>query len=473
LTIRVGGPSTFYEKAHYISGFAQDKWRLNRSLTISLGARYDVEVIPIPETDDPLVEKYPKDTNNIAPRFGVTYDLDGGKSVIRAGAGRFFDKTHFEVIGNLYTGTPFTSSFVTNFPISGADPGPATGQRPTDPLLVNGPTLNRALVESQFASGARLRNTGATWDNPERRTPYTDEVTVGFERQLFADVAVSADYVHSQGRDMLMQLQLNPQLRSSTTVRGSTLQRIGSSTLTSALAELQAKYAGFVPFSAGVSQFLNVGQLDYNAVMLQLKKRFSHNYSTQLSYTYGSSHGNTSGNGAPGSNYQVRDDLHLELNEGPTDFDIRHNFTLSGTALVPKTHGLNVSWVARALSGTPFTLFDGNVDPDLNGVLAEPLPAGNYSGSGTNAYTLKNYKAQRNGARGPGFFGLDTGLGYAIHLTGRRQLQLRADVFNLTNRTNFGNPGRDQSSTTSFLILTGYNSSYTPRKVQLGARIEF
>jgi hypothetical protein len=473
LTIRVGGPSTFYEKAHYISGFAQDKWRFSRNLTLSLGARYDVEVIPIPETDDPLVEKYPKDTNNIAPRFGVTYDLDGGKSVIRAGAGRFFDKTHFEVIGGLYTGTPFTTSFVTNFPVSGADPGPATGQLPTDPLLVNGPTLDRALVESKFPPGARLRNTGATWDNPDRRTPYTDELTVGFERQLFPDVAVSADYVHSQGRDMLMQLQLNPQLRSSTTVKGSTLQRIGSTTLTQATAELQSIYPGFVPFSAGVTQFLNVGRLDYNAVMLQLKKRFSHNYSTQVSYTYGNSHGNTSGNGAPVSNYQVRDDLHLELNEGPTDFDIHHNFTLSGTALVPKTHGLNVSWVARALSGTPFTLIDGNVDPDLNGILAEPLPAGTYSGSGTNSYTVDNYKAQRNGARGPGFFGLDTGLGYAIHLSGRRQLQVRADIFNVTNRTNFGNPGRDQSSTTSFLILNGYNSSYTPRKVQVGARIEF
>ena len=473
LSIRVGGPSTFYEKAHYVAGFAQDKWRFTHNLTISLGARYDVEIIPIPETDDPLVTKYPKDTNNIAPRLGVTYDLDGGKSVIRAGAGRFFDKTHFEVIGGLYTGTPFTSSFVQNFPINGPDLGPRNGTLPTDTMLVNGPTLNRALIDQQFPPGSRLRNSGATWDNPERRTPYTDEVTAGFERQLFADVAVSADYVHSQGRDMLMARQLNPQLRSSPTVAASTLQRIGSTTLTQALATLQATYPGFVPFSAAVNQFVNVGELNYNALMLQLKKRFSHNYSVQTSYTFGSSRGNTSGNGAPGSNYQVRDDLHLELNEGPTDFDIRHNFTLSGTALVPKTHGLNVSWVARALSGTPFTLINGNVDPDLNGIQAEPLPAGDYSGNGTNAYTVKHYKAERNGARGPGFFELDTGLGYAIRLAARRQLQLRADIFNMTNHTNFANPGRDQAAPTSFLILTGYNTSYTPRKVQVGARVEF
>src|SRR4051794_13056816 len=146
-SIRVGGPSTFYEKAHYISGFAQDKWRFNRRLTLSVGARYDYEIIPLQEIDDPLVTEYPKDRNNIQPRLGVTYDLDGGKSVVRAGYGRFFDKTHFELIGGLYTGTPYTASFVQNFPVTAADNGPRNGVLPTDPFLVNGPVINTALLE--------------------------------------------------------------------------------------------------------------------------------------------------------------------------------------------------------------------------------------------------------------------------------------------------------------------------------------
>jgi Carboxypeptidase regulatory-like domain/TonB-dependent Receptor Plug Domain len=472
-SIRVGGPSTFYEKAHYVSGFAQDKWRFSRNFTLSLGARYDLEVIPIEETDDPLVAKYPRDTNNIAPRLGLTYDL-GGKSVIRAGLGRFFDKTHFEVIGGLYTGTPFTSSFTATFPVSAADNGPRTGVLPTDPFLVNGPVINTAELDRLYprSGGQLLRNTGATWDSPDRRTPYTDEATVGFERQLFPDLAVSADYVHSQGRDMLMVLNLNPQIRSNPTVSSSTLQRVGSSTLSVALAQLQSNYSGFVPFTANVNQFINTGRLDYDAVMLQMKKRFSHNYSTQVSYTFGKSNGNTSGNGAAGSNFQVRDDLHLELNKGPTDFDIRHNFTLSGTALIPRTAGLNLSWVVRALSGTPLTLTNGNVDPDLNGIQAEPLPAGKYSGSGADPYTVEDFKSQRNGARGPGFLDADMRFGYGFHLGSRRRLEVSADVFNLTNHTNFANPTGNQSSA-QFLLLTAYSTSYAPRKVQVGARVEF
>ena len=77
-----------------------------------------------------------------------------------------------------------------------------------------------------------------------------------------------------------------------------------------------------MPFTGAVNQFVNRGEVDYNAIMLQMKKRFSHNYSAQVSYTYGKSRGNTSGNGAPGSNFQVGDDMHLELNEGPTE--LRH-----------------------------------------------------------------------------------------------------------------------------------------------------
>ena len=143
---RVGGPSRFYEKATYVSAFAQDKWRMTPRLTLSLGLRYDLEVVPIAETDDPLVESYPVDKNNVQPRIGLTYDLGGGKSVVRGGYGRFFDKTHFELISAILTAGAFSVSFTANFPANTADPGPSNGQLPSDPFLVYGPPVNRALL---------------------------------------------------------------------------------------------------------------------------------------------------------------------------------------------------------------------------------------------------------------------------------------------------------------------------------------
>ena len=88
------------------------------------------------------------------------------------------------MIGGLYTGTPFTSSFVANFPVAAADNGPRNGQFPTDPFLVNGPVINQAELDQQYPGGQLLRNTGATWDNADRRTPYSDEFSIGYERQL-------------------------------------------------------------------------------------------------------------------------------------------------------------------------------------------------------------------------------------------------------------------------------------------------
>src|SRR4051794_24072055 len=46
-SIFVGGTSKTYERIHYLAGFAQDKWRFNNRLTLSLGARYDLESFPI------------------------------------------------------------------------------------------------------------------------------------------------------------------------------------------------------------------------------------------------------------------------------------------------------------------------------------------------------------------------------------------------------------------------------------------
>ena len=95
-----------------------------------------------------------------------------------------------------------------------------------------------------------------------------------------------------------------------------------------------------------------------------------------------------------------------------------------------------------------------------------------YSGNGANAFTVKNYTSERNGARGPGFFEADTRLGYHFSLPNRRRVEAFVDIFNLTNHTNFANPTGNQASP-HVPLLTAYSTSYTPRKIQVGARFEF
>jgi outer membrane receptor protein involved in Fe transport len=458
LTIRVPGANAFLMKAHYLGAFVQDKWRVNDRLTLSLGLRYDLERIPIEERDNPRFSDsgdYPVDGNNFAPRVGFSYDPSGdGRMVVRGGYGRFFDKTHFELISAIVTSGVFSESFIANFPANAPDPGPSRGVRPTEPLLANGPEVNRALVSQLFPPGARQRNTGTVFlDDPNRRVPYTDQLSLGFERAVGRDLSVSLDYVHAFARDQFMSKELNPGVRVDTTRTGR-LNRVDPN------------------FVASVLQRINAGSTDYDALQAQLEKRWAGSYRFRVGYTLAYSRGNTAGVAIPQSNFQFLDDMRLDANEGPTDIDRRHNFVFSGSAVVPGTGGLSFSTVVRALSGAPFTLQDTSTDADRNGLFFEPLPAGSYSGTGRNAFSVDS-DGGRNGARGPWFFQADVRLGYQIRF-GERRLDLFGEVFNLTNRANFelGAANGDRRLPT-FLTYTALRAGAVPRTAQLGVRVGF
>jgi hypothetical protein len=203
--------------------------------------------------------------------------------------------------------------------------------------------------------------------------------------------------------------------------------------------------------------------------IFQLEKRFSQFWGARVSYTLSSARGNTSGF-TDGNNFQYLDQLNLDLNEGPTDFDRRHNFVLRWRTTVPRTGGLQVTGVLRALSGLPFTIHDTNVDGDRNGVLFDPLPPGTYTGLGPDALTVES-EGGRNGAYGPGFLQLDMRVGYRLRVVART-LDLFAEVFNVTNRANFLNPSGDRRLAT-FLLPNELRGGGFPRQLQVAARLGF
>ena len=116
----------------------------------------------ISQTANPLLEsgKYPVDKNNFQPRAGFAYNVDG-RSVIRGGIGRYYEKLFVGQASPLQETGVFGRSLIVNFPVSQPDPGPSNGRLPTDPMLVNGPVVNRALLNQLYpASTTAPRNTG-------------------------------------------------------------------------------------------------------------------------------------------------------------------------------------------------------------------------------------------------------------------------------------------------------------------------
>jgi hypothetical protein len=465
LTIRVPVPGGQSTHIHSLGFYGQDKWRVTNDLTINLGLRYDVDISPFVQRFNPLLgDKAPTDKNNFQPRFGFAYNLDG-KSVIHGGVGRYYEKLFVGQFSPVQSAGVYGDSLIVNFPVANADSGPSNGRFPTDPMLVNGPTVNRALLNQLYPPGTLTRNTATVqYDIPNRKLPQSTQVSVGYSRQFAATMFWAADYVHNQGQGWLG-YDLNPGLRVNTT-------RTGAIVRTDLLG--LAAQLGITPFANSVnSRFEYDGRTKYDGLSLQLERRFSGIWGARASYTLGYARGNHSGAPNPTNNYQVLDQRNLDLGWGPLDTDRRHNLTLNGRIDVPGVKGLNVSALFRFMSGRPFSLIDSNVDADRNGILQDPLPAGDYSGTGTNAISVHN-DGGRNGAYGPNYAQMDLRTTYRLRLgpNGGRTVDVFAEIFNVLDRANFTNPTGDRRLP-AFLVLNGLLAGGFPRQLQLGARFGF
>ena len=183
---------------HTVEVFAQDKWQMGDNTTLSLGLRYDLEIIPdVDPADNPLFapgEKTTVDRNNFAPRIGFTRQLDDeGKSLVRAGYGIFYNRTMLGAIDDTIEFPKFTPSIVAMLPQRHRRPGPepravpdrsVPGQRPVREPRAARPALSARVDAAQHRHGdlrcartassrTRIRSPSATCASWRRRWPCT------------------------------------------------------------------------------------------------------------------------------------------------------------------------------------------------------------------------------------------------------------------------------------------------------------
>jgi hypothetical protein len=466
LEIRVPSKGEWLSRTHSLGLYVQDKWQMRPNFTLNVGLRYDIHVSPVRWDDNPRFsdpEAYPIDKNNVAPRVGFAYSPTP-TSVIRGGYGLFFEKQYVDRF-NIYQQNPvFTNSFQALYPGDNVDPGPSRGQFPTHPLLVNGPVLNRQLINQLVPPGSIARNTGVVWlDDPNRLLGYANQASFGYERMLGQRLSVSADYTHMANRKLPIRYNLNPGIKPNT-------GRTTPVTRTDLLGI--ASQLGLSPFTTDVFTRENIGYTDYDGLSMQLEKRLSSNWSGRIGYTIGYGRGNGDGGPTAVNNFQVLGERNLDLNEGPTSSDKRHVVNLSGRFEPSWIPGFHLSAVLSMSSGTPFTIHNTNIDADRNGVGFDPVAPGTYSGSGLNAITVEN-EGGRNGARGPGYRNFDLRVGYRVRNVGQgRSLDLFLESFNVINDPNFSNPTGDMRSG-SFLVPDSLQGGGFPRQFQVGARFGF
>ncbi|HWZ98225.1 MAG TPA: carboxypeptidase-like regulatory domain-containing protein [Candidatus Dormibacteraeota bacterium] len=280
----------------------------------------------------------------------------------------------------------------------------------------------------------------------------------------------------------------------------------------------------FTPQYAALYSWRSIGSANYNALQVTLRHRMSHGVQFDFNYTYSksidlSSDAERAGTfGGIGGN-QVINSWSPNLFRSVSDFDATHQFNSNWVADLPFGRGRAIggqinkgldaviggwqlSGLFRLTSGFPISVFNGFNFPtnwDLSGNAVPVVPpnqiqtgafkdTGGTSGTvnifgvgGTAAAAffrepLPGEAGSRNFLRGNGFFGADLGLSkrWAMPWAEKQSLQLRWEVFNVTNSVRF-----DAQSTNNAIDSFGSQfGNYTrlltnPRVMQFALRYEF
>ncbi|MCA1585192.1 MAG: TonB-dependent receptor [Acidobacteria bacterium] len=260
-----------------------------------------------------------------------------------------------------------------------------------------------------------------------------------------------------------------------------------------------------VPMFGAMNTVTSVAESEYNGLEARLERRFSRGHSFLASYTFSKSMDHASGSGGTADSGVPQNNRDLEAEWGPSVFDVRHRFVFSTVYELPIGPGrawwgngssglaakLLEGWQANAIltfqGGQPFTpvlaVDNSNTGqfqdrPNVIGDPYEPGPGCLETRTANcwvnpaafalaDAFTFGN--AGRNSLRGPGTKNVDVSLVKNTPLAAGRQLQFRAEFFNVFNWVNYDNPNRTALTPNFGRIF----SAGPPRQIQLGLRFIF
>src|SRR5437764_8005998 len=274
------GPLGFQFATNDIAFFAEDSWRILPRLTLTVGLRYDDEILPSPfsnlvNPDVPQTAHLPSDTNNFGPRIGFAWDVFGnGKTSLRGGYGIYYGRIINSALYSALsaTGNPNGQlSFFISPPSAGA-PNPAAPLFPQ--ILATSPT-----------PGAGLN---AVFFDPHFQAPQVHEVDLSIERQLGWNTLLSVSYMGSFGRSLpdFVDTNIAPSTANITyTVVNADTDGSGplanGSTITTPLFTKRKNSAlgALTAIFSGISS-------NYNALVVQVNRRMTNHVQFGANYTW-------------------------------------------------------------------------------------------------------------------------------------------------------------------------------------------
>ena len=485
-----------YKKTRFdmYSLFFQDSMKLRRNFTLDLGVRWE-PFLPYTDVDGKLATwragqqstryvnaprgiLYPGDSgipdggfgatwSNFGPRVGFAWDVFGdGKTSVRGGYGIFFDRSNTISTNSQANQAPFgtlvtqNGNNVNNFtnPWAGTtNPFPGTT---TPPSTVAFPQFS-----SQFVYEEHMRN------------PYVQSWNFTIEREIAGGFIGRVSYAGSKGTRLVALREFN-----------AAVYTPGATTATTNARRPLAPAIGNLTLIEPVSNST------YHALHFTAERRFAKGFSILTNYQFGKSIDDASANKATG--VSRTNPNNQAFDKGPSDFDKRHVFNLSGLWELPFrpdnnfaraiVGGWSLNSIVSLQAGFPFSVGSGvdnartgtggqRADLIGNAFLSDDRPKGdvidqylNRAAFAPNALGTFGTLG-RNTYRAPGFASYDFGLFKNFRIKERVNTTFRFEAFNAFNRTNLGVPNNAQNSV-QFMRIT---SADAPRVLQLALRLTF
>jgi len=515
-----GNPKLFEigAQVNTVGAFFQDEWKVNARLHLTLSLRWDdfgnpssrnnagriaftnLALAPGKSVDEQFANAAVKVVENpyshrlnrnISPRVGVAWSpSSNNKTAIRGGIGLFKDAvTLGEAVDRIGNNPPnyVQQTFGQNLAIRPpAAPLVGTSNDYNDLFGFQFPALPLRSLDSR--GGIVGLNSAVGGLDPNLRAPSVLIYSAGFDHQLPGGIVAGATFNGSHTWDGLGRTDYN--------------RFPGGLGANNVLTRLNPSFGAMEYIS-------NLNVIDYNGLVVRGRKELGRAGTVQASYTLGQSIDLFAG-GARSVSYDTAvDPRTITSRRADSSYDIRHRFSASFIYRLPSpgkrlplldrlAGGWQLSSVAIAQTGAPYTIFNGN------NAIAPVLP-GDYNRDGVNydfpdipqdlprsfdrsrflgdngtkpVFVASQFTAPprgregnspRNGFRNPGLVTLNASLSKNNRLWENWNLQLRFEFFNVLNRVNLGAINSNIGAADFGLV----NSQGEPRSMQVGARLSF
>jgi outer membrane receptor protein involved in Fe transport len=499
--------------------YIQDGWKVTDRLTLNLGLRYDRTFIPsngtnadgnnmdgdinflngtyilqrtappcsqagkapcVPTPDgapagwlpantfvSPSGKVYTDTTKNLQPRLGLAYRL-GSKTVIRAGAGVFFDN---------YSGvTQLARNFAGTWPSIGYQS--ATNENyPTTTQLMPSVSYTNPLPSATLPAATPFSQS-AYFADPAWQDAYSEQWNFGIERQLSSSLSVTVDYVGSESHRTDIGGRYNVAV---TPGPGAWQDR-----------------SPFPNIAIPSSFDRSWGNANYNALQVALQRRWSHGVAFTLAYSKSKAIGPGSSGFFAADGQSIENPYQIKRDRSVLGFDIPQNLVMSWVYQLPfgKGNALrtgnrtvdyvigNWQWngVSNIRSGQPYTLtVSGDIANTGNSSYERPNVVGNWQVSSPSpqkwfntaafaapaAFTFGN--AGGNILRTDGVCRFDMSLFRNIPIRERFVFQLRVEAYNIFNTVTYNAPTAELTNANFGKVL----SAMASRSMIIGARVNF